>query len=132
MKKLSKIIVAGILSVSFANAGDLLTKSMTAMETGMTFIQKGFLNNNAELIRTGVEMVEKGNKMFSDKDVIIKYLPQNKKHMVNVAENQARRITLDASLVNLRLDDKAYTSAANAYSDMMNACSRCHAIVRDW
>jgi hypothetical protein len=52
--------------------------------------------------------------------------------MINVATNQARRIHLDANVLNLRLDDKAYTGAANAFSDMLNACARCHAIVRNW
>ena len=130
--KLTKILMAGILSVSFANATDIVTESMTKMDTGLTLIQRGFMNNNESLIRDGVKMVEEGNSMFSDEKTIKKHLPADKKHMVNVAANQAKRIQLDATVLNLRLDDKSYTSAANAYSDMLNACSRCHAIVRDW
>ena len=130
--KLTKILMAGILSVSFATANDVVQKSMTKMDTGLTLIQRGFMNNNESLIRDGVKMVEEGNSMFSDEKTIKKYLPADKKHMVNVAANQAKRIHLDANILTLRLDDKSYTSAANAYSDMLNACSRCHAIVRDW
>ena len=70
--------------------------------------------------------------MFSDKNIIAKYLPANKKHMANVAANASKRITLDVSVLNLNLDDKAYVNASNAYSDILNACSRCHAIVRNW
>lgn len=130
--KISKLLIAGILTVSFANAQDVMQKSMSMMELGMTQIQQGFLNNNLELIKEGSKLVEQGNEMFSDKDVIVKYLPKNKKHMANVAANTSKRITLDVSVLNLNLDDKAYVNASNAYSDILNACSRCHAIVRNW
>jgi uncharacterized C2H2 Zn-finger protein len=130
--KLTKILMAGILSVSVSYAGDVVKKSMTKMDTGLNLIQKGFMHNNVDLIRDGVKMVEDGNDMFFDEKTIAKHLPKSKQHMINVAANQAKRIKLDANVLNLRLDDKSYTSAANAYSDMLNACSRCHAIVRDW
>ena len=130
--KISKLLVAGVLAVSFANAQDVMQKSMSLMEQGMTQIQQGFLNNNLTLIQDGSKLVEKGNEMFSDKKVIAEYLPQNKKHMVNVAENASKRLSLDINVLRLNLDEKAYVNASNAYSDMLNACSRCHAIVRNW
>ena len=102
------------------------------MEKGMTQIQQGFLNNNIGLIKEGTKLVGEGNAMFSDKEVIAKYLPKNKKHMANVAENTSKRIALDVNVLDLNLDAKAYVNASNAYSDMLNACSRCHAIVRNW
>lgn len=64
--------------------------------------------------------------------MIAKYFPKNKTHMLNVAENQAKRITLSLSVMNLNLDDKSYLNATNAYADVLNACSRCHAIIREW
>lgn len=70
--------------------------------------------------------------MFSDKKVIVNYMPEKRKHMVNVAENQAKRIILDTNVLEINLDQKSYVDAANAYSDILNACSRCHAIVREW
>lgn len=129
---LIKIFVTGMLFITFANANDIMLKSMSIMDSGMNMIQKGFMHNDISLIRSGTNMVEKGNNMFSDPKIIAKYLPNDKQHMTNVAVNQAKRITLDASVMNLQLDDKAYTNAANAFSDMLNACSRCHAIVRNW
>ena len=87
MKKLTKILVAGILSVTVANANDIMQKSMSTMDTGMNLIQKGFMHNNLNLIKDGMAMVEKGNKEFSNPKLIAKYLPADKKHMVNVAEN---------------------------------------------
>ncbi len=132
MKIISKVLLAGILSLGVANAKDVMKDSMTKMDTGMNMIQKGFMHNSIDLIKDGLKMVESGNKMFSDEKTIAMYLPKDKQHMSNVAAKQSERITLDASVLGLRLDDKAFISAANAYSDMLNACSRCHAIVRDW
>jgi len=130
--KLINILTAAALTISVASAEDIMKKSMSIMEQGMTQIQQGFLHNNVELIKSGAKLVDQGNNLFSDKKVIATYLPADKKHMVNVAENAAKRITLDVSVLELNLDDKAYINAANAYSDMLNACARCHSIVRKW
>ncbi|MGB5793670.1 hypothetical protein [Poseidonibacter sp.] len=130
--KIGKIILAAALFIGVANAQDVMKKSMSIMEQGMTQIQQGFLNNNLELIKSGTKLVEEGNALFSDKKVISNYLPDNKKHMTNVAVNSAKRITLDISELKTNLDNKAYIDAANSYSDMLNACSRCHSIVRSW
>ncbi|WP_424688140.1 hypothetical protein [Halarcobacter ebronensis] len=130
--KLLKILAAVALTVSISSAQDVMQKSMNIMEQGMSEIQKGFLNNSVELIKSGTAKVREGNKLFSDKKVIAQYLPENKKHMVNIAENAAQRIQLDANVLELNLENNAYIDAANAYSDMMNACARCHSIVRSW
>ncbi len=130
--KLLKILAAVALTVSISSAQDVMQKSMNIMEQGMSEIQKGFLNNSVELIKSGTAKVREGNKLFSDKKVIAQYLPENKKHMVNIAENAAQRIQLDANVLELNLENNAYIDAANAYSDMMNACARCHSIVKSW
>lgn len=130
--KLITIMTAAILTVSVASSNDVMKKSMSIMTEGMGQIQQGFLHNNLELIKSGTQLVKDGNKMFSDKKVIAQYMPDDKKHMINVAENAAKRIDLDVSVLELNLDDKAYINAANAYSDILNACARCHSIVRSW
>lgn len=130
--KLTKILMAGILSVSFASANDVMTKSMNIMQQGIEQVQFGFINNNEKMVREALEQIKKGNAMFSDELVIAKYLPKDKKHMVNVAVNASSRIAADTTIIELNLDDKAYTKAAEGYSDMLNACSRCHGIVRSW
>lgn len=130
--KLGKIVLACSLAIGVASAQDVMQKSMSIMEQGMTQIQQGFLNNNIELVKSGIKLVDKGNTLFSDRRVIESYLPENKKHMINVAENAAKRISLDINILELNLDDKAYINATNAYSDMLNACSRCHSIIRNW
>lgn len=130
--KLTKILMAGILSVSFASANDVMTKSMNIMQQGIEQVQFGFINNNEKMVREGLEQIKKGNSMFSSEEVIKASLPENKKHMMNVAVGASKRITADATIIELNLDDKAYTKAAEGYADMVNACSRCHGIIRSW
>jgi len=130
--KLAKLIIATALFVVTANANDVMQKSMSVMEKGMVQIQQGFLNNNIGLIKEGTKLVKEGNTLFSDKKVIGDFLPDNKKHMVNVAENASKRISLDIAELEANLNNKAYVNAANSYSDMLNACSSCHSIVRNW
>ncbi len=130
--RLAKLVLACSLAFSVASAQDVMQKSMSIMENGMTQIQQGFLNNNLELIKEGASLVKEGNALFSDKKVISKYLPENKKHLVNVAATASERINLDLNVLELNLDEKAFLNAADAYSDMLNACSRCHSIVRNW
>lgn len=130
--KLGKILLACSIAFTIGSAQDVMQKSMSMMEQGMTQIQQGFLNNNLDLIKSGSKLVKDGNTLFSDKKVIKQYLPKNKKHLINVAANASERIALDINVLELNLEDKAYINAANAYSDMLNACSRCHSIVRSW
>ncbi len=70
--KLTKILMAGILSVSFASAQEVMQKSMSDMDTGMNLIQKGFMHNNLNLIKDGMAMVKRGNDDFSDPKLIKK------------------------------------------------------------
>ena len=130
--KLTKLLIATALLTVSLSANDVLQNSMATMEKGMTQIQKGFLNNNLNLIKEGTKLVKEGNILFSDPKVINQYLPDNKKNMVNVAENASKRISLDITELEANLDNKAFIKAANAYSDMLNACSSCHSIVRNW
>ena len=129
---LKHILICSTLILSHVSADDVIKKSMSIMQDGMTQIQQGFLNNNAQSIQEGINLIKKGNAKFSDPLVIQQYLPEDKKHMINVAENQAKRIALSATVMELNLDNKAYIKATNAYAEMLNACSRCHAIIRSW
>lgn len=130
--KLIKLALIATLTFSVANAENVMQKSMSMMDEGMTLIQKGFINSNLTLIKDGAKLVNEGNALFSDEKIIKEFLPKDKKHMINVAENASKRISLDLNVLELNIDDKAYVNAANAYSDMLNACSRCHSIVREW
>ena len=77
--KIRNILIATVLSVTVASADDVMKKSMNLMNHGMTDIQTGFMNNNLDMIKNGVVMVEEGNKLSSDLKTISKYMPDNKK-----------------------------------------------------
>ena len=111
--KLTKVLIASSLLALSLSANDVMQKSMTTMEKGMIQIQQGFLNNNLGLIKDGTKLVREGSSFFSDRKVISEYLPENKKHMVNVAENASKRITLDIAELETNLDNKAYSTFAH-------------------
>ena len=48
--KLTKLLIATSLLAVSLSANDVMQKSMSIMEKGMTQIQQGFLNNNLQLI----------------------------------------------------------------------------------
>lgn len=131
MKFLKALLVSAALVVS-ANASDVMQKSMGIMFEGMNEIQAGFLNNQLSMIESGIKKVEEGNNLFNDKDTIAKYLPENKKHLTNVAITASQRLTFDIADLKNSLQQKAYIDAANSYSDMINACAKCHSTVRSW
>ncbi len=130
--KLINLLAAALLSVSVANADEVMKSSMTKMEIGVNMIQKGFMHNDTSLILDGAKLVQEGNTMFSDQNTIAQYLPKGKEHLSNVGVNQAFRIDLDAKSIAIRVDSKDYVNATTAYTDMLNACSHCHALVRNW
>jgi len=128
MKKL--IVIALLLSNSvFANNN--LDESMNLMETGMESIHQGFLNNKKILIETGLKQVLDGNALFKGHN-IPSFLPKNKRHMVNVAMKSSNRIDDEAKKLKKLIDKKEYLKASETYGRMINACTRCHSIVRNW
>lgn len=130
--KIRNILLATVLTVTVSSADDVMKKSMSLMNHGMNDIQTGFMHNNLDMIKNGVMLVEDGNKLFSDIGIIGKYLPANKKHMVNTAKTHSDSIRQQVNVLSVNLDNKAYLKAGQAYGDMLNACSSCHAIVRNW
>ena len=129
---MKKILVILVALVSFASANDTTMKSMYAMESGLNDIQKGFLYNQVDLIIDGAKRIKDADKIFSNPALTQKYLPTNKKHMIGVTMNQAKRITTAAESLISFIQIKDMGQAANSYSDLINACSACHAIVRGW
>jgi hypothetical protein len=130
--KLIKITLASVaLSVSlFAN--EALVKNMTEMESALNSIQKGFLYNSPDMIKSGVQGIKKTVVLFEDRKETQKYLPDNKKHMSNIAYNSAKRMEIAADELLLYIDAKEYSKASNSYSEIMNSCNACHSVVRGW
>jgi cytochrome c556 len=129
---MKKLILTLVALTSFAFANDATMKSMYAMESGLNDIQKGFLYNQVEMIVAGAKKIKEANKIFKNPALTQKYLPQNKKHMIGVTMNQSKRIDNATDSLISFIEIKDMSNASNAYSDVINACSACHAIVRGW
>lgn len=131
MKLLKITAIAFALSASlFAN--DVLVKNMTEMEGALNSIQRGFLYNSPALVKDGVKGIKETVKLFHDQKETQKYLPENKKHMSNIAYNSAKRMELAADELVLFIDAKEYSKAFSSYSEIMNSCNACHSVVRGW
>jgi len=130
--KIMKILALCTLIGSGAMADDTLATNMSQMENGLSNIQKGFLYNAPAMIKNGVGEIHKANALFHDMDATKKYLPKDKQHMNNIAFNASKRIdSASAELLN-NLEKKQFSKAHAAYSEIMNACTACHAVVRGW
>jgi cytochrome c553 len=130
--KMIKILALSALLVSGVMAEDTLVSTMHQMENGLGNVQKGFLYNSPELIKSGVGDIHKANALFHNMDETKKFLPKEKQHMSNIAFNAAKRIDTASADLLKALDGKQYTKAHQSYSDIINACGSCHAVVRGW
>ncbi|AHJ13769.1 MULTISPECIES: hypothetical protein [Sulfurospirillum] len=106
--------------------------AMLSMENGLSNIQKGFLYNNIELIQSGVDIVQKENAAYHNRDVLKAILPEGKKQMENLALITSKRIDNATDEMKSYLALKQMKKAHSAFSDIVNACTDCHTLVRGW
>lgn len=125
------LALSALLSVGVM-ADDTLVKNMSQMESGLSSVQKGFLYNTPALIKSGVSDIHKANVLFHNMEDTKKYLPKDKQHMSNIAFNAAKRIDSASDDMLKALDKKQYSKAHQSYSEIVNACTACHAVVRGW
>ncbi|MCX6073911.1 MAG: hypothetical protein NTY39_06285 [Campylobacterales bacterium] len=130
--KIVKILALSALLSAGLMANDTLASNMSQMEKGLSSIQKGFLYNTPVLIKEGVSDIQKANALFHNKDETKKYLPKDKQHMNNIAFNASKRIDTASNDLLKALDKKEYSKAHQSYSEIVNACTACHAVVRGW
>ncbi|MBP6498230.1 MAG: hypothetical protein KA253_06115 [Campylobacteraceae bacterium] len=135
MKKIIQFVLASLCTASILNASEaekINAMVMINMENGLANIQKGFLYNNIDLIQSGVEQVQKENTIYHDRSVIRSILPENKKQMENLALITSKRIENATDEMKTYLALKQMKKAHNAFSDIVNACTDCHTLVRGW
>lgn len=129
--KMVKILALSALLGAGAMADDL-ANNMSQMESGLSNVQKGFLYNSPSLIKSGVSEIQKADALFHDMEATKKYLPKDKQHMGNIAFNAAKRIDTASNDLIKALDKKQFSKAHQSYSEIVNACTACHAVVRGW
>lgn len=117
---------------SMAMADTTLASNMSQMENGLSQVQKGFLYNNSLLIKEGVTEIHTANLLFHNVEETKKYLPKDKQHMSNIAFNASKRIDKASADLIKSLDKKQFSKASQSYSEIVNACTMCHAVVRGW
>lgn len=128
-----KLALAAMMTASFSYAASDVNSVMASMEQGLNNIQKGFLYNSIELIKSGTAQVQKENLIYlKDKKEIQAMLPKGKQQMENVAMITAQRIDQAAVEINSYINLKEMRHAQDAYTSMVKACSDCHTIVRGW
>jgi len=130
--KMIKILALSALLSAGVMADETMASNMSQMESGLSNVQKGFLYNTPALIKSGVAEIKKADALFHDMDATKKYLPKDKQHMSNIAFNAAKRIDTASNDLLKALDKKQYSKAHQSYSDIVNACTACHAVVRGW
>ncbi len=131
MKMIKMMALAALLG-SAAMANETLALNMSQMENGLSNVQKGFLYNAPVLIKGGISEIQKANAVFHNADATKKYLPKEKQHMSNIAFNAAKRIDASSNELIKALNKKEYSKASQSYSEIVNACTACHAVVRGW
>ena len=105
---------------------------MLNMENGLANIQKGFLYNNMKLVQEGIEQVEKENSTYNNHNTIKAFLPADKKQMENLAFISSKRIDNASKEMKYYLSVNQPRKAFSAFSDIVNACTDCHTLVRGW
>lgn len=128
---MKSLLIASMFAGSLF-AAEALTVNMAKSENGLNNIQKGFLYNAMPLVRNGIQEVREANMMFSSVEETKKYLPKEKQHLGNIAYNAAKRINSAADEMEIYLATNEMGKAQHTYSDIINACSACHAVVRGW
>ncbi|ARU49496.1 hypothetical protein [Sulfurospirillum diekertiae] len=137
MKRFQITMILASLSLVYSlNAAEEIEKInavvMLNMENGLANIQKGFLYNNMKLVQDGIEQVEKENSTYDNRNAIKAFLPEGKKQMENLAFISSKRIDNAAKEMKYYLSVQQPRKAFSAFSDIVNACTDCHTLVRGW
>jgi cytochrome c553 len=132
MKIVKILALSALLSAGLMANDNTLASNMSQMEKGLSSIQKGFLYNTPSSITEGVSDIKKANALFHNMDETKKFLPKDKQHMSNIAFNASKRIDTASNDILKALDKKQYSKAHQSYSEIVNACTACHAVVRGW
>ncbi|MGB5505559.1 MAG: hypothetical protein WBM70_02615 [Sulfurovum sp.] len=131
MKKafLMSVLVSGLLFAGEVIQPDRM-KNMADMETAMANIQKGFLYNNANVVKNGVQQLKETVKFTES--FMKEGVGENKINNKMYAHQEAVTISkyADEILVTFKKGDKY--SAANNYLLILSKCLSCHQTVRSW
>lgn len=144
MKK--RILVSGLIALCLGltslSAGEYdLRSNMMKLNSELNNLQRGFIAGDDMAVAIYVDSFGKSaDALLSNRDNMIDMLPKdmkNKKHKVNVAVDAARKIEHNVKTIKELLANKGeserrrHAKAQEAYLNIVNACFKCHNLVRD-
>ena len=144
MKK--SILLIGLLALmittsAFAAKEFNLKANMIKLNSQMNNLQRAFISSNKMAIEIALDSLENDvDELFNSKEQMIDMLPRgmkNKKHKANVAFDSSRVMRNGVSTIREAIGDKdssvrkRQVIAQEAYLSIVNACFKCHNLVRD-
>ena len=145
MKK--SILLTGILALAMgitslsAKEFDLKT-NMLKLNNELNAIERGFISGDANYINASLDIFAKdADDLLAHKKHMMKQLPanmKNKNHKATKGRDAARKIRHSVKTIREALShkdglsgQKSRAKAQAAYLDIVNACFKCHNVVRD-
>ena len=131
MKKylLVLLLASGVLFAQGVRQPDRM-KNMQEMETAMATIQKGFLFDNAHVVKNGVKDLKR-TVNFTE-SFMKEGIGKNKINNKMYAHQQAVDISKMADEILATFEKGDRYSAANNYLLILSKCLSCHQTVRSW
>ena len=131
MKKylLVLLLASGVLFAQGVRQPDRM-KNMQDMETAMATIQKGFLFDNAHVVKNGVKDLKR-TVSFTE-SFMKEGIGKNKINNKMYAHQQAVDISKMADEILATFEKGDRYSAANNYLLILSKCLSCHQTVRSW
>jgi len=134
MKKYLLIVAlaSGILFAEEAPSVDL-KKNMQEMEVALAVIQRGFLYNDATLVKGGVKKLQSTVKHIeppSKEDE--KLLGKGNTYSYKYAKKQSEKIAVLSEDIWVDFQRGEKYSAMNKYKEALKQCLACHKKIRRW
>jgi len=127
------VVSSSILFAETQNPTIVQKSIMQEMEISLAVIQKGFLYNDATLVKGGVESLQKNAKHIdppskADEEV----LGKGNTYSYKYAKQQSAKISmLSQDIWNSYEKGEKYT-AMNKYKETLKQCLACHKKIRRW
>ena len=105
---------------------------MQKMRDSMNKINDGFFYNKSKKIMEGLGELRSSNKVFGSPAELKKYLPKKVSHMAGMSFNTVTKINNHIGKMEKYVSKNNFRKASSEYTNIINNCTSCHAIVRGW
>jgi len=123
------ILTLAATSVMVLADSTTIDATMKLMKQGLERAQSGFVYNDKEELKRGIETLESSNAIFNNVDVSV-FIPNNNK--IQVTKNINKNLTKNLKALKKSIADEKYSEATKHYAEVVNNCISCHTIIRGW